>query len=161
VARVALSFSGAQSKDSGSTIIGYHWSFGDGATSTASGPRHTYSRPGTYTVALTVTDATGSTATSTKSVKVFAPGIAGVGVGRRSGSIERIRIRLNGPGALKIGSHSVRIPRPETYVYPLKLNRPQVSALRQHHAIHVRLVLYFTPAVGARVRSTPSLKIKP
>ncbi|HRD26003.1 MAG TPA: PKD domain-containing protein [Methanoculleus sp.] len=39
---------------------GYFWTFGDGRTSIAQSPSHTYSTAGTYTVALTVTNAGGS-----------------------------------------------------------------------------------------------------
>ncbi len=37
------------------------WSFGDGATSSATNPSHIYAQPGIYTVSLTVTGATSST----------------------------------------------------------------------------------------------------
>ncbi len=42
----------------------WSWTFGDGATSTAQNPSHTYSAAGSYTVGLTVTNAGGSTSTS-------------------------------------------------------------------------------------------------
>jgi PKD repeat protein len=42
------------------------WNFGDGATSTVQNPSHIYNVPGTYTVSLTVTNASG-TNTATKS----------------------------------------------------------------------------------------------
>lgn len=38
-----------------SGATGYLWSFGDGQTSTAASPTHTYAQPGTYTVTLTAT----------------------------------------------------------------------------------------------------------
>ena len=38
----------------------YHWNFGDGATSSASSPVHTYSAAGTYTVALTAYNSSGN-----------------------------------------------------------------------------------------------------
>mgnify|MGYP003764676023 CR=1 FL=1 len=38
----------------------WHWDFGDGRTSIAQSPRHTYSTAGTYTVNLTATNAGGS-----------------------------------------------------------------------------------------------------
>ena len=38
------------------------WSFGDGSTSTAPNPRHVYASPGTYSVRLEVTNASGSDA---------------------------------------------------------------------------------------------------
>lgn len=39
------------------TPTSWEWDFGDGQTSTVRNPRHTYSRTGTYTVTLTVTNA--------------------------------------------------------------------------------------------------------
>jgi PKD repeat protein len=38
----------------------WNWSFGDGQSSTAQNPTHTYANPGVYTVALTVTNLSGS-----------------------------------------------------------------------------------------------------
>jgi len=38
----------------GTAIDGWNWDFGDGGTSTAQNPSHTYNTPGTYTVTLTV-----------------------------------------------------------------------------------------------------------
>ena len=46
-------------------IVGVLWNFGDGATSQTENPSHTYSKPGTYTVSLSVTTAAG-TQTTTK-----------------------------------------------------------------------------------------------
>jgi PKD repeat protein len=42
-------------------VASYDWDFGDGATSTTSGPTtsHTYAAPGNYTATLTVTDDAG------------------------------------------------------------------------------------------------------
>ncbi len=42
-----------QFNDMGSLATGWHWDFGDGATSTEQSPAHTYAAPGTYTVQLT------------------------------------------------------------------------------------------------------------
>ncbi|RYY41208.1 MAG: PKD domain-containing protein [Chitinophagaceae bacterium] len=52
-----------------STVTGastYAWTFGDGGTSSAPNPTHTYSTTGFFTVTLTVTGANGCTATETK-----------------------------------------------------------------------------------------------
>ena len=51
-------------------VANYSWDFGDGNTSTSQSPTYTYSEPGTYTVALTVTDTSGNTATDTLIITV-------------------------------------------------------------------------------------------
>lgn len=45
----------------------YAWNFGDDATSTEKNPMHTYSKPGNYTITLTVTNACGSQSISKNS----------------------------------------------------------------------------------------------
>src|SRR5213076_3117376 len=54
------------------SISAYSWTFGDGATSTAQNPSHTYATGGTYTAGLTVSDNQGATASTSKSVTVTA-----------------------------------------------------------------------------------------
>ena len=46
-------------------IVSSYWTFGDGGTSTATSPTHTYTSPGSYTVTLIVTDVHGCTDTLT------------------------------------------------------------------------------------------------
>ena len=56
----------------GSSVTQWDWSFGDGGTSTARNPRHTYTTPGVYTVQLVVTRTSstwGGTGTTTSSHK--------------------------------------------------------------------------------------------
>jgi PKD repeat protein len=60
------------------TITSWQWSFGDEAVSNAQNPSHTFSKPGTYTVSLTVTGPGGSdteTETDFISVRAGMPGI--------------------------------------------------------------------------------------
>lgn len=64
-APLAVNFIGSASNDPDGTIASYAWSFGDGGTSTAQNPSHTYTTPGTYTATLTVTDNRGGTDSAT------------------------------------------------------------------------------------------------
>lgn len=61
------------STDSDGNVSVWSWTFGDGATSTAQHPSHTYAAGGTYTVSLTVTDDDGATGSTSQSVTVSAP----------------------------------------------------------------------------------------
>ncbi|HVZ20758.1 MAG TPA: PKD domain-containing protein, partial [Vicinamibacterales bacterium] len=65
------------STDPDGTISSRSWNFGDGGTSTATNPSHTYAAGGTYTVTLTVTDNGG--AQNTKSAPVTVSGGGGGG----------------------------------------------------------------------------------
>ncbi|WP_043292783.1 pre-peptidase C-terminal domain-containing protein [Rhodanobacter denitrificans] len=63
------------STDSGGTLSAHSWTFGDGSSSTATSPSHTYAAGGTYSVSETVTDSVNAqTSTTTKSVTVSAGG---------------------------------------------------------------------------------------
>ncbi|MFB7472310.1 collagenase [Kitasatospora sp. NPDC056184] len=53
-------------------ITGWHWNFGDGTTSDERNPSHTYAVPGIYAAALTVTDDTGRTGTTSVNVTTTA-----------------------------------------------------------------------------------------
>lgn len=52
--------------------ISYYWTFGDGGSSTAQNPTHTYPVPGTYTVCLTTTNSCGSDSVC-QSVSIVCP----------------------------------------------------------------------------------------
>ncbi len=89
---VPTTLNASASSDPDGTIATYAWSFGDGQTATG-GPQlpHTYRKPGTYTVTLTVDDGEGcpgflftgqtafcngsSSVSETKKVKVAYPGV--------------------------------------------------------------------------------------
>ena len=55
------------------TIVSWAWDFGDGNTSTAQHPSHSYAVPGTYTVSLTVTDDLGATGSTSQTVDAVRP----------------------------------------------------------------------------------------
>jgi PKD repeat protein len=63
----------AGSGDPDGTIAAYDWDFGDGSTSSARTPSHTFGAEGDYTIHLIVTDNDGATAGSALPVSVVAP----------------------------------------------------------------------------------------
>src|SRR5688572_4429648 len=67
---VTVSFADAGSHDPDGTIASYDWEFGDGATATGPGVTHTYNATGTYTSLLRVTDNSGATASTTRTITV-------------------------------------------------------------------------------------------
>lgn len=65
---VTVDASGSSDPEDG--VLGYAWTFGDGATASGPTASHTYAEDGVYTVALTVSDPTGNVATATKTVDI-------------------------------------------------------------------------------------------
>lgn len=57
----------------GSAPFSFHWTFGDGGTSTVQNPAHIYLSPGTYTAMVTVSDSHARTATASVTVTVTGP----------------------------------------------------------------------------------------
>jgi PKD repeat protein len=70
---LAVSVDGTSSSDSDGTIASYAWDFGDAGTATTAKASHTFSKAGSYSVKLTVTDNDGATASSTQVVTVTTP----------------------------------------------------------------------------------------
>ena len=84
-----ITFDASTSTDEDGNIVSYAWTFGDGTSATGVTASKTYSRAGTYTVILTVTDDRGGTDTISSSVVVattaaptadikFSPGAPGI-----------------------------------------------------------------------------------
>jgi PKD repeat protein len=72
-APLTVNFSGTGSTDADGTIASYAWTFGDGGAASGATASRTYSTPGTYTAALTVTDNSGLTGASSVTITVDAP----------------------------------------------------------------------------------------
>ena len=81
---VPVQFDGSTSTDPNGKPITFAWNFGDPTsasnTSTLAAPTHTYLRAGTYTVTLTVTDASNRTTTATTQAVIpnISPAVSGL-----------------------------------------------------------------------------------
>ncbi|MFG2081754.1 RICIN domain-containing protein [Micromonospora tulbaghiae] len=69
-APLTVAFSSAGSSDPEGGALTYAWTFGDGGTSTAANPSHTYTANGRYTATLTVRDPQGASGTASVTVTV-------------------------------------------------------------------------------------------
>ena len=78
-------FDAGASSDPDGTIVGFDWSFGDGASGEGVTVSHTYGADGAYPVTLMVTDAGGATDTEIQTVQIGAVG-ATMHVGDLEGS---------------------------------------------------------------------------
>ncbi len=106
---LAVSFAGGLSSDpdNGPSPLSYSWDFGDGTTSNATGPVHTYAASGSYQVTLTVSDGELSDAV-TKTVTVSEDPVGGGEVSCtyaisnqwNSGFVAEISITNNGSTAI-------------------------------------------------------------
>jgi Concanavalin A-like lectin/glucanases superfamily/PKD domain len=67
---LAVSFSSAGSADPEGQPLTYRWSFGDGGTSTAANPTHTYQQSGRYTARLTTSDGANETISAALTITV-------------------------------------------------------------------------------------------
>ncbi|MHA7269823.1 PKD domain-containing protein [Arthrobacter sp. HLT1-20] len=74
-----ISVNASASSDPDGNISSYAWNFGDSTTGTGQQTTHTYAQAGTYQVTLTVTDNSGATATTSRTVQVSTtPPVGGV-----------------------------------------------------------------------------------
>jgi hypothetical protein len=61
-------------ESTGTVPLSFQWSFGDGATSTATHPVHAYTATGTFAITLTVTDACAKEEQAATTIVVVRPG---------------------------------------------------------------------------------------
>ena len=77
-APLAVGFSSAGSLDPEGQALTYSWTFGDGTTSVAANPVHTYTAPGRFTAQLRVSDGVNTTASTPIVISVGTPPTASI-----------------------------------------------------------------------------------
>ncbi|MEU4624909.1 PQQ-dependent sugar dehydrogenase [Actinoplanes sp. NPDC023801] len=102
-APLTVQFSSAGSSDPEGGALTYRWDFGDGTSSTAANPSHTFTSNGAYDVKLTVTDPQGATGT----------GNVRIGVGNTAPTV-----RINAPGDGQVFNFGDTIPYSVTVTDP-------------------------------------------
>jgi hypothetical protein len=158
VAGVPFSLSGSRSTDFGSVITAYRWRLDRRSTAQGVSVSHTYRRLGRYRVSLTVTDRSGATSSAVRTLVVRSASITSV-TGHRAGKVELLRLRISGPGMLKIGSKKVKVHQARVVVFRLALSSAQVASARSRHPVTVILRARFTPRVGKPSKRTIRIKI--
>lgn len=104
-ANARVRFDGSGSTDADGAVNAFSWTYGDGGTGSGATPSHVFTRPGTYTVTLTITgDARGSCSpldSDTAQVEVIpAPELSIEGPVRAAAAAETaFAARLSGTGA--------------------------------------------------------------
>jgi len=73
LAPLSVTFDASGSSDIDGSIVSYEWNFGDGDTAVGKIVSHTFSKAGSYSVTLTVTDNLNASFSVTKSITVASP----------------------------------------------------------------------------------------
>jgi PKD repeat protein len=104
---LSCSFDGTASTGPSGGVAGYAWDFGDGQTGSGATVAHAYATPGAYTVALTVTDGLGQTATTTHAVVASAMTFVGSSQSAGTGTSRVVTVPAGvtaGNGLLLVGT---------------------------------------------------------
>lgn len=98
-APLGVAFDASASADSDGTIATYEWDFGDGATATGATPLHTFSKPGSYSVNLQVTDDDGAVGLTSRPVVVAPANVRPVAAASLSASSGKAPLAVTFDGA--------------------------------------------------------------
>jgi PKD repeat protein len=156
-----VAFSGVSSSDPDGSIVSYRWDFGDGSTATKVAPAHTYAKPGVYTVKLTVTDSSGGSATTSRSVTVALSGRIVKTSLQTSRTGATLLVAVNSAGALKAGRKTIHLRRAGTARIPITLTAAQLRTVLQTHRLSVRVAVRFIPSAGPQATRTVSVTFHP
>jgi PKD repeat protein len=151
--------SGSSEAELGMPIVVYLWSFGDGRS--ANGPlvSHTFSRPGRYSVTLTVINGAGQRSSTTTWVTAGAR-ITHVSL-RTAARGATLLVAVDGPGRLRLGGRSVLVSRAGTARLGLRLSAHALLALKAGAAVRLHVALSFIPATGSVWREVVTIGFRP
>jgi PKD repeat protein len=152
---VPVQFNGTPSKDIDGSIVTYGWSFGDGsAAGSGATPKHTYTRAGTFTVTLIVTDSAGFVASITTSVKVVTGSTISKTKVLQNKKGTFLQLKFTGPGFVTINGHRFRIRKAGTVKFKLTLSKALLNKLHKNHKLKVKIKIKFVPDVGRAFTET-------
>jgi PKD repeat protein len=156
----AIAFTGSSSALLNGIIVSYVWSFGDGSTAVGRVAKHTYTKPGRYVVTLRVTDSSGASTVTTRTVTVRPPShVTRVAVRpARAGGI--LQVSVDVAGTVIAGRDVVRLRHPGTARIPVELSAAQQRAVRRGARLRVHLGLTFVPVRGPRTHSNPVITFR-
>lgn len=158
-ARAPITFSGASSRDPDGSIRTYRWDFGDHHSARGVSPQHTYRKPGTYTVKLTVVDSAGVSALVVHRVRVSYPKIIKVaGLRNRRGNF--LLVTVSGPGTLTINGSRFRIRNAGTPTFKITISAFQLNKLQSTGRVRLRIAIEFQPVVGKTTKHTYTITLR-
>jgi PKD repeat protein len=100
---VQFSATGSTTSALGGGALTFAWDFGDGATSSAAEPAHTFTQPGLFRVTLRATDAVGNVDLASVDIRVQGEGaVAVIGADRTSGDAP-LTVQFDGSGSIGRG----------------------------------------------------------
>jgi hypothetical protein len=156
VARQTVTFNASGSSDSDGSIVAYRWTFGDGTAGSGAASRHAFARSGTFSAVLTVTDNAGVSSSSARLI-----GVAPLPHVSMSLKARTLRIAVNEPGKIGVGSKWKRVTRAKTVTFMLALNRRQRRRLSSGHKVKLTLTITFMPRVGPKLTRRITVTLHP
>jgi glucose/arabinose dehydrogenase len=174
-APLTVSFSSAGSADPEGQPLTYRWELGDGTTSTAPNPSHTYAESGRYTARLTTSDGNSDTVSAPITITVGSPPVATIltpsaGQTFRGGDVIGFTGRADDPddGPLTGGSLSWKVVfHHDTHIHPVLDGATGGSGTLTvptgGHSFEgeTSYEIVLTATDGDGIRSTASVRVRP
>jgi PKD domain len=155
-AHQTVRFDAAGSIDSHGSIVAYRWTFGDGTAGSGAVSRHAFARSGTFSAVLTVTDNLGVSSSSARVIRVAPVPHVSTSLKART-----LRIVVNEPGVITVGSKRKRVTRAGAVTFKLGLNRRQRHRLNSGHKVKLTLKITFVPRIGPKLTRRMTVTIHP